>query len=411
MRAEAQKPDPVRGPHRRRVLIGFADALAAIESAWSLLDAGFSVSAFARAGSAPVLRRLGSVELHSIAAPEHNVEQSLRDLRAAMRDSRAEALMPLDDAALWLCERAFDEGPGVLVGPRGKQAEVALNKRMQHDAAVSAGFLVPETQFLKVPARPGRSAKFPLVVRPVMAAEEQAGRLVTAGAARTCADVDEFDRVAEALDPGLSVMVQPRLQGVGEGLFGLATASGVLAWSAHRRIRMMNPAGSGSSACASIAVDESVRACAERMLNRLAWRGLFMLELLRDDDGKVWFVELNGRTWGSMALMRAIGLEYPAWAVADAFGDQLGNLPGSEEGERVRARHLGREIVHLLAVMRGPRSSAIPWPSRLQTLRGVLSWHRGDRAYNWRRGELPVLLDDTISTILAAIRRGGRRET
>ena len=49
--------------------------------------------------------------------------------------------MPLDDAALWLCQRALDEGPGVLVGPKGKQAEVALNKRMQHDAAVSAGFL------------------------------------------------------------------------------------------------------------------------------------------------------------------------------------------------------------------------------------------------------------------------------
>ncbi|MGH2965781.1 MAG: hypothetical protein ACRDMH_10430 [Solirubrobacterales bacterium] len=199
-------------------------------------------------------------------------------------------------------------------------------------------------------------------------------------------------------------MIQPRLQGIGEGVFGLATPAGILAWSAHRRIRMMNPAGSGSSACVSIPLDDQVRDQAESMLTRLKWSGLFMLELLRDSDGTRWFVELNGRAWGSMALARAVGLEYPAWAVAQAFGERLGSLPSSTGDELVRARHLGREIVHLLAVIRGPRSTAIPWPSRLRTIREVLSWHQGDRAYNWRPGEFALLLEDTVSTVFAAIR-------
>ena len=58
--ADADRTDPAaRGPKRRRVLVGFADALAAIESVWSLVDAGFSVSAFTRAGSCPGPAQVG----------------------------------------------------------------------------------------------------------------------------------------------------------------------------------------------------------------------------------------------------------------------------------------------------------------------------------------------------------------
>ena len=187
-------------------------------------------------------------------------------------------------------------------------------------------FSVPETQFLKAPARPGPDARFPLVVRPAVAAEEQGGRLVTAGAARTCADAGELDRSPGGVRPRLLADGAAPAAGNRRGRFRARdTGRGVVAWSAHRRIRMMNPAGSGSSACISIPVGRF--ACARRresMLTRLEWSGLFMLELLRDGDGKRWFVELNGRAWGSMALARAVGLEYPAWAVAQAFGERLG---------------------------------------------------------------------------------------
>ena len=148
-----------------------------------------------------------------------------------------------------------------------------MNKQLQCDAATVAGFPVPDTQFLKAPTRPEPDARFPLVVRPAVAAEERAGRLVTAGPARTCADAGELNRIMEAFDPGCSLMLQPWLQGVGEGVFGLATPEGVVAWSAHRRIRMMNPAGSGSSACVSIPLDDRVRDQAESMLTRLEMVG------------------------------------------------------------------------------------------------------------------------------------------
>ena len=53
----------------RPVLIGFADALAAPETAWSLLEAGTPVVAFARRGSRPPLRRSSAIALAEVAPP------------------------------------------------------------------------------------------------------------------------------------------------------------------------------------------------------------------------------------------------------------------------------------------------------------------------------------------------------
>ena len=56
----------------------------------------------------------------------------------------------------------------------------------------------------------------------------------------------------------------------------------------------------------------------DRFLTDAAWQGMFMIELLRSGS-TYWFMELNGRAWGSLALSRRLGFEYPAWAVARAL--------------------------------------------------------------------------------------------
>ena len=56
-----------------------------------------------------------------------------------------------------------------------------------------------------------------------------------------------------------TVMVQPWLHGVGRGVFGLGDNGRARYLSAHERVRMMNPSGSGSSACTSAEVELAVR--------------------------------------------------------------------------------------------------------------------------------------------------------
>ena len=204
-------------------------------------------------------------------------------------------------------------------------------------------------------------------------------------------------------------LVQPLIRGVGEGLFGHVGKRGVIAWSAHRRVRMVNPQGSASSACRSQPVDPELIGPSERFLLDIGWQGLFMLEFLRDADGVPWFMELNGRAWGSMALARRRDFEYPAWTVKATLDTDFEPTP-PPPGPDIVCRNLGLELVHVLFVVRGPQSAAqTGWPGRAKTLRDVLSLRRTDRWYNWCRSQPHVLAADTMGTLHGQLLRLRRR--
>jgi hypothetical protein len=163
---------------------------------------------------------------------------------------------------------------------------------------------------------------------------------------------------------------------------------------------MMNPQGSGSSACISQPLSEDLKSKVEQLIEKTGWQGLFMVEALRDHSGKPWFVELNGRPWGSMSLSRRQGLEYPAWHVQLAMDphSQVGVGFSSDHG--VVCRHAGREFMHLLFVLRGPKSSALTdWPSFWKTMGEVLRVRHAETIYNWRRQDPKVFVADFCCTV------------
>lgn len=375
------------------VLIGFADALAAIESAWCLADHGFEVCAFTRAGTRPALARSRLVRVLPITAPEQDASRSVAELSTLIRDLRPAAVLPLDDHAVWLADQYAQQPEAekpVIAGPTGKLATIALDKREQLLLAATAGFAVPESADAAAERPPGEG---PWMVKPALAVQLRDGRLrrPTGRMASTPSQVRE---VAAAI--GGPAIAQPMIEGTGEGVFGIATAAAIAAVSAHRRVRMMNPRGSGSSACRSVPLAADLKDPVQQFLSGCDWRGLFMVEMLRDAAGRPWFMELNGRTWGSMALARHRGLGYPGWAVRAALDpDFAPPYPGMAEVQapHVTARHLGREIVHLGMVL--ARGGA----PRIATARDVLIPHRGERWYNWRPGEPAVFAADTWSTV------------
>jgi hypothetical protein len=387
-----------------RVLIGFAEALAAPEVAWSLLDAGFEVHAFAARERRPPLRLCPDVQLHEVTAPSLDADAALAELGNLLEAIEPDAVMPVDDASMWLCARVSLPDSVALVGPSGSQAELALDKRLQLGAAVSAGFPVPPTRICDTAddaLRPWPG--FPIMMKPSFATESRDGRLTT-GPRRACSNLAELESVLRSFPEGMPYLLQPYITGVGEGLFGIAKKGEVLGWSAHRRVRMMSPEGSGSSACMPAPLDDDLVEAAGSLLRDAAWDGIFMIELMREPTGQAWFVELNGRAWGSMALARRLGFEYPAWAVKSELDEGFTPLvPRSQE--TMLCRHMGRELVHLLIVLRGRRSGALThWPSRTGTVRDILRVSRRDRWYNLQRGQTRLFVDDTIGTVVKEIR-------
>lgn len=388
------------------VLLGFGEAYAAIETAWSLRDAGFRVAAFTRKDQRPALRRVRGVELHDVSAPENGVKQTLDDLRGLVRSLAPAAFMPLDDSSVLLAD-ALDQEGLTIAGVTGRQVEYALDKALQVQAAREAGLLVPKTTVVSDPA--GLEVDgYPAVVKPARALYEVDGRLARP-TGKVVADEEELERAAqEEWYPPL--LVQPLIEGTGEGLFGIVTKDGVRALSAHRRVRMLNPQGSASSACESIDVDEELVAPTERFLSAIGWSGLFMVELLRDAEGRAWFMELNGRAWGSMALARRRGFEYPAWTVRAALDPDFVPVAPTNPPD-ILARHLGMELAHLAFVLRGPQSKALTsWPRFWPTLRAMTRTSRRNRLYNWRRSEPDVLAADTWSFIRFFAKRALRPE-
>ncbi|MFI5009650.1 MAG: hypothetical protein ACHQDY_05175 [Solirubrobacterales bacterium] len=391
------------------LLVGFADALAAPEVAMSLLGAGHRVVSFARRGRPVALRRLRGVEIVEVTAPEDDLAACMGEVADVA--ARNDLTMPLDDLAVLVCDRALPPSARV-AGPRGRQARLALDKRVQLRGAEAAGLAVPA--WVELPpdgdglpgdwaglpggeGLPGNEA-WPLVCKPALAAEEMGGRLRRL-APKLVGTPAELSSVRRAWGAGTPAIVQRWVAGSGGGVFGLAGSGAVHHLSAHKRVRMMNPAGSGSSACSSVPVPAELEAPIARFLTAANWQGMFMVELLRAGDSW-WFVELNGRPWGSLALARRRGYEYPAWAVAGVL-DSTVQLPAPPPFAELLCRHLGRELVHLLFVLRGPRSHPGVWPGRAETLRALLPGGRRTSWYNLAPGARRVFVEDTWRTVAA----------
>ena len=389
-----------------RIGVFFGEALAAPESVWSLRDAGHDVVVFVRTGSRPASTAIRGIAVAGIHPPESDLARCRADMQEMIRRCSLDLLLPLDDVALLVSSSTHLGAP--VAGPRGPQLDLALDKQQQIAAADAAGLSIPPSVVIEGPGHVDWDRSFPVVVKPADAVQVDADR-VRKGPTWICGDREELERVCSSVPVGVPYLVQQHITGEGRGLFGLAMGDDVFEWSGHRRLRMMNPAGSGSSACAPVDVPDELRESVRRLLRAVGWEGIFMIELLVDAQGRTWFMELNGRAWGSMALARRRGFEYPAWAVATALDPSFRpqRLPGHEV---TACRNLAYELLHLLFVVRGPQTSGdVAWPSIVSTLRELLRVRRSHRLYNSRRGERRVLRRDVIWTVRRVVgSRSGR---
>jgi hypothetical protein len=405
----------MQSSNKVRVVVGFAETFSAPEVAWSLIGSGFSVAAFARRGSRAALRVSRCASVFDLTPPEDDAQASVKDLQEKLQLLRRSensplVLLPLDDASVWICGQVAPEDGLIVAGPGPDKTDFALDKHRQIQVARESGFRVPET--LLVPAGDALGSvklRFPVIAKPARAIFLRGGKL---GRERFhwCRSEADLSSALRTCLPGTPMLIQEHVEGIGEGLFGLAGKAGVLAWSAHRRIRMMNPLGSGASACMSITPDLEDVAAASRLIDLSSWEGLFMVELLRDAAGKTWFVEFNGRVWGSTALARRCGLEYPAWAVLDAIGQADGIPQRVSAPSGIVCRHAGREALHALFVLRGPRSQTPGrWPSRWNTLRKLMTLRRSEYWYNWKREDWRVFIRDFAATLAEVLFRKSRK--
>lgn len=393
----------------KKILLGFGEALAAPEVCFSLRKAGWDIVSFTRNKRTCSLRFLPFVKLVEIPSPEDGTGATLDAIARLVASTHADALMPADDVSLWLCNglvrdnRLGADCRAICAGPEA--VAVALDKSQQVRLAAEAGLDVPPTCVAKTGADTETWSDFPCIAKPAPAVCEildhkTPNKRLGKGDFGTFNDNKTLAAWIDARAGDGPFLVQPQLQGIGEGVFGLYRNGQVIAWSGHRRLRMMNPHGSGSSACISHEVSEDLKPKITDFLHRANWSGYFMIEFLRDADNRLWFMELNGRAWGSLALARRGGFDYPAWMVESTFDPTHAAAPPPVR-EGVVARHLGRELLHFAFVLKGPNAPSYKdrWPGRVSTLVKVLQPCTLDTFYNYSPEFPAFFLRDSLQTL------------
>jgi len=112
------------------------------------------------------------------------------------------------------------------------------------------------------------------------------------------------------LDHG-PVIVQKHVPGIGVGIEFLAFGGRILFAFQHRRLHEP-PLGGGSSYRRSCPIDTELIAYLRPLLAALCYTGVGMAEFRVDSKGgRKWFLEINGRFWGSLPLAVAAGADFP----------------------------------------------------------------------------------------------------
>lgn len=308
--------------------------------------------------------------LVSLAGFQHTVADMAREC------SEPPLIFACSDATFLALSRArpLFEGIAICAMPSEESVEIAFDKRRTIALAQELGVLVPPTSDDLSTASP------PYVIKPRHSASWQGDRGIKS-------DVQIVPSLAEAVSSwehlhdttGEMPFAQRYIPAAEYGVAVLCDHGRIVAHCVHRRVRSLSPAGGASAVRVTVAPPAGMMEAAEKLCTRLAWHGVAMIEFrVGTADQVPYLVEINGRFWGSLALARFAGVDFPVLYASLAQGQPI-EAPEYRRG--VYARYLLGDLAHLI---RSPKS-----------LQDVLSYGGADHFYDvesWR-DPAPAIMD------------------
>ncbi len=316
----------------------------------------------------------------------------VRAVVAAAGQCDAELLLPMTEiSTLLLTEARAQLPPGCrLPFPDNGAVATAANKAAVLELAGELGVPIPRTVRIESHEhgdRLGATLEYPAVLKSGRSRVWN-GREWLSTSVCYVRDARELQVRLAAMPPEVfPVLAQERIDGPGVGVFLCCHSGRVVAQFAHKRLREKPPSGGQSVLCESAPVEPAALDYAARLLERLDWEGVAMVEFKRDlRDGSLKLMEINGRFWGSLQLAIDAGVDFPKLLVALREGSPPATPPEYRIG--VRSRWLWGDFDSLLAVLRkSPEELHLPasHPGRLRTLASFLVLWRPGLRYEMER--------------------------
>jgi predicted ATP-grasp superfamily ATP-dependent carboligase len=306
-----------------------------------------------------------------------------------IRNHDVDALFPISDIAMHIIgpERAQFERYTRIPSPQAEVFQEISDKYRLMQQAVLEGVGIPETIFVpdgNLDRAINAITVFPVVVKPGCSLVKD-GRQWKKTSVCYAESREELLRLyhdrAYLQSPSL---IQQRVIGEGQGLFVLMQEGTPLGMFAHRRLRERPPSGGVSVLRESIALPKSMVETTLKLLQRVKWHGVAMVEFKVDRGSqRPLLMEINGRFWGSLQLAVDAGVNFPFLLLNMAMG-KAETLPENGYRVGVKSRWLLGDLDQLFMRLRkSDRDLNLPpgAPSKLQSLMSFCRFFEQDMFY------------------------------
>jgi protein-tyrosine-phosphatase/predicted ATP-grasp superfamily ATP-dependent carboligase len=321
-----------------KALVLDADSRAGLESIQSLARHDVSVDA----SSEIDCLAFGSKRVHEHFRQPSTVDASifLQWLRDLDREAGYSLIIPSTEGSL----RPFMLLPES--DPLRKKAVLASNAALESTLDKSLTLQVASSVHLPVPkgllitsedSIPLCSA-FPVVLKPVSSQIHAGDRIKQVQPLPAGDDLERRELLHDMLRDS-AVLQQELVPGHGVGIAMLYNQGKRVWFFGHERLHEgsgRDGLGSGSTYRRSIKPDPEMLRRATDLLDKLKWHGIAMVEYKVSDDGKYWFMEINPRLWGSLALAIDAGVDFPYGLLCLATGQSIPAQPDYKIGYTTR---------------------------------------------------------------------------
>ncbi len=291
------------------------------------------------------------------------------------REGGYDVLLPINEASIVAADalREDIESHAHLLMPSATHLLYTLSKVQASGLARRVGLSTPRTVFIREADDPDAwnddlgSLRFPIIIK-VDNYLRRDGVYVKGRTFEASTPEDAAAHLGGFRGGPATVMAQEMVPGYGAGAFLLRSGGRTRLRFAHRRLHKVPYTGGYSSLRVS-SRDGDLIEQAERLLAACDYEGVAMVEFrLGRDDGRPYFMEINGRLWGSLALALHAGVDFPrAWLECQLGGAADDSQP--EYPAQLRCRDaIPSELYYLASVLKASGDNGATPPSKLGAL-------------------------------------------
>ena len=280
-----------------------------------------------------------------------------------------DAVLPITEASVVGVASVRKELPSelLLILPSDRALEYTLSKFHSTRMALSLGIACPTTVFVSGGSEVGRwNEDFSVLDYPILIKTDNyqtregayhSGRRFVAG------NAEEAHRILRNLEHlKTRIIAQQLIPGRGSGAFLLRFGGQTHLRFAHRRLHEV-PYTGGASSLRESCHDAELVSLGERMLDAIGYEGVAMVEFRRRaSDGKPYFLEINGRLWGSLALALHAGIDFPK-ALMECYQNGEPTTARTYYRSGIRCRNIfPGELSYVVSVLRAKAAKGVDSP-------------------------------------------------